>query len=117
MQFRQPQLEALQCNWHGGSWFYSNLGLPARLIVEAAYGLINIPVITPNQRKKAQEDLTTAMSIFARRVGCDKSQAVHALLSGSIESLHRAIERNGNASSEQELRDAWEAAFRDINIG
>lgn len=117
MQFKRVQREQLLEVWGAGSWFYANLGPAARVIIECAYGIVDIPQITPRERAKAQDDVTLAMSIFARRIGCDKSHVVHALLSGSFDGLQRALERNGNASSEQVIRDAWQSAFRDTNLG
>jgi hypothetical protein len=117
MQFGVTQREQLRRNWYGESWFYTNLGSPARTLIEAAYGIINVPQVTPKQRAQAQEMVTTSLSIFAHRTGCDKSHVVHALLSGSIEGLQRALERTGNASSELELRVIWESCFRDVALG
>lgn len=114
MQFKKAQRSQLQKHWHGGSWFYKSLGPPARAIIECAYGLKEC---TPKLRAVAQDDVTTALTIFARRVGCEKSHIVHALLTGSIKHLKKALHSLQGNTDENYLRNAWEAAFRDINVG
>jgi hypothetical protein len=114
MQFKRAQRGQLQRNWHGGSWFHKNLGPPVRSIIERAYG---IEECEPKDRTKAQEDVTVALALFARSVGCEKSHVVHALLSGSIKALQRAVHKAGGNVTEDLLRSAWQNAFRNINTG
>lgn len=116
MQFRQTQKDQLTQTWNESSWFYSSLGEPARQIVSKAYGLT---LCTPRERSKCQEDVTLALSIFARNIGCDKSHAVHALLSGSLGHLLTALGKiHGTIFiSLNGLTEAWEGAFREINLG
>lgn len=123
MQFRKAQRAELLHSWNGDSWFFRNLGLPARKMIEVAYGLgeYNFPIgltLSREQssaRTRAQEDVSQAMAHFARALGCDKSHTVHALLSGSVDALIRAVGRaTGQELQHTELRDAWEQAFRSI---
>lgn len=117
MQFKRKQRDALLRSWHGGSWFYTSLGPPARSIVEQAYELPDGVIVPNSQKARAQDDLTVIMAIFARRIGCDKSHAVHALLSGSIESLQKALIRAGQRADKGHLLKAWESSFRDVSLG
>lgn len=115
MQFKKAQRQELARTWNSQSWFYQSLGAPAREIIERAYGL---KLCAPRARSKAQEDVTLALSIFSREIGCDKAHAVHALLSGSIHHLLVALGKiNGAGFTADHIKEAWEAAFRNINIG
>lgn len=114
MQFKKVQRAELKANWGEGSWFYQNLGQPARDVVERAYGLREC---SPRQRAASQEALTLVMSVFARRIGAEKSQATHALLSGSIEGLLAALGRKTGARfSVETIREAWVSSFREVLI-
>jgi hypothetical protein len=113
MQFKRQQREAAAKYWNATSWFYQNLGTPARQIVEHAYG---ITTCTAKERAQSQEYLTLALSLFARKIGADKSHVVHALLTGSVDSLIDALGRKAHVRhvSSITLADDWQEAFRDV---
>lgn len=114
MQFRKHQRAELTRTWNTKSWFFRNLGEPAREIVEKAYGL---KVCTPAQRTLAQEDITLVMSIFAAYCGCDKSHVTHAFLSGSVDHLHLALKRLQVVIDDDILKQHWVESFRRVNTG
>lgn len=119
MQFKKAQRAELLRTWNQDSWFYYNLSVPARQIIEHAYGL---RPCSPKTRTKCQEDVTLALALFSDKIGCDKAHACHALLSGSVQHLVQAIERlHGSeasvATTPEALSDAWEASFRESNMG
>jgi hypothetical protein len=112
MQFKKAQRAEFAVHWNENSWFYKNLGQPAREIVEKAYGLRKC---TPRELHASQETLTTVMSVFARRIGAEKSHTVHALLTGSISGLTAAIGRKPGASfSIESIKEDWEDSFRQV---
>lgn len=114
MQFKKQQREAAAEHWGPSSWFYKQLGEPAREIVERAYG---IKEGSKKELAQAQEYLTLALSLFARKIGADKSHVVHALLTGQLSSLMAALGRKPGVSfSEQSLAEDWEAAFREVTL-
>jgi hypothetical protein len=122
VQFRAAQREQLSRTWNDQSWFFRSLGEPARDIVAQAYG---VKPCTAREKSKSQEYLTLAASVFARKIGAEKSHVVHALLSGSVEHLCEAIGRRAKAAgvdfidadrADDQLREAWEASFREVVI-
>jgi hypothetical protein len=114
MQFKRQQREAAAKTWNASNWFYQNLGTPAREIVSNAYG---VNQCTPKQRAQSQEYLTLALSLFARKIGADKSHVVHAMLTGSLTSLMAALGRKSGANfSTESLAEDWQAAFRDVTL-
>lgn len=115
VQFKEHQREQAEQSWGPDSWFYQHSGQPIRDIVGRAYGVYEC---TPKQRALSQEYLTLALSIFARKIGAGKSHVVHAILTGSIDSLIAAIARRAHDSPftrEAILIEDWEAAFREIS--
>jgi hypothetical protein len=126
MQFKRQQREAAAKTWNASNWFYQNLGTPAREIVSNAYG---VNQCTPKQRAQSQEYLTLALSLFARKIGADKSHVVHALLTGSVEALANILTRRElnkgrtvlNAPVNytidwEKFAEDWQAAFRDVTL-
>jgi hypothetical protein len=114
MQFRKEQREAVARSWGMNSWFYLNLGQPIRDVIERAYGL---KPCTPKERAASQEVLTTALSVFAQKIGAEKSHCVHALLTGRLDSLMAALGRKQGASfSSNSLKEAWISSFREVII-
>ena len=117
MQFKKAQRAELARTWNSNSWFYVNLGEPARQIVEVAYGLRPASAAL---RDRGQGDVSLALSLFSAKVGCDKAQACHALLSGSVRHLVTAMAKNraiGKAGLPERLVAPWQDAFRDANMG
>jgi len=114
MQFKRAQREELARSWNKESWFFNELGLPARQIIARAYGL---EVCDPKTRTKCQEDTSLVVGLFARTVGAEKSQVAHALLSGSLKHLEVALRRNGITHSNAHLSKSWQEAFREVNLG
>lgn len=115
MQFKSEQRAYIETSWGKGSWFFDNLGFPARAIVERAYGL---RTCSPTEMSKSQEALTLVTSVFARRIGAEKSQVVHALLTGELNKLLAAIGRKKGAQfSTGQLAEEWQQAFRDVGTG
>lgn len=114
MQFKQEQLQQLSRSWGPESWFYEVLGPPAREIIERAYGIRHCAA---RERSKSQEYLTLALSLFARKVGADKAQVVHALLTGKVESLLAAMGRKpGAIFSIDEVEQAFQSSFREVGV-
>ena len=114
MQFKAQQREQARENWGPGSWFYDNLGQPARDVVGRAYGILSC---SPRERAVSQEYLTLALSLFARNVGAEKSHAVHALLTASITGLVIAIKKKeGVDVSTDSLAEEWQNAFREVTL-
>jgi hypothetical protein len=113
MQFKKAQRAELHRTWGPQSWFFQVLGAPAREIIECAYGLKGTEAA---RRTKCQEDVTLALSIFAQKIGCDKSHVTHALLTGSLTHLCLALHRIGEHPRESTLRNAWSDAFREVNL-
>lgn len=115
MQFKRQQRELARANWGPESWFYQNLGQPARDIVGRAYGILSC---SPREKARSQEYLTLSLSLFARKIGAEKSHVVHAVLTGSLSGLMSAIcRREGANVSSKELAAAWEASFREVSRG
>jgi hypothetical protein len=112
VQFKKQQREQILANWGPQSWFYQSLGQPARDIVGRAYSLIPC---TPKERTLSQEYLTLALSIFARKIGAEKSHVVHGLLTSSLTSLIEAVGRKSGAQlSLETLSEDWTASFREV---
>lgn len=115
MQFKKSQRAELIRNWSSSSWFFQVSSEHIKSIIERAYGIRGCKA---HEMHKCQEDVSLAVATFARSIGCEKGQATHALLSGSIKHLLAAICRKAGATtSAQEIADAWEQAFRSINQG
>jgi hypothetical protein len=112
MQFKRAQREELSRSWNKESWFFSELGLPARGIIMRAYGL---EICSPKIRTKCQEDVSMAVSNFARKIGAEKSHVTHAMLSGSILHLKRALAKKGLTCEDATLTYEWQNAFRELN--
>lgn len=116
MQFKEVQRAQLEAHWGEGSWFYQVLGQPAREIVEKAYGLRQC---SARQRALSQESLDLVVSVFARRIGAEKTHIVHALLSGSLNSLMDALGRRAHVRhiNDTFLAEEWQNAFREVTSG
>ena len=123
MQFGTEQTEALRETWGPSSLFYTSLGRPARDIVEVAY---NLKDTTPPRKTICQDDLSLAFSIASINLGCEKSQFVHAFLTGKINALYEAVcklrqERRHYVMHfdqfREQLIDAWVDSFRVIAMG
>ena len=129
MQFKKAQRAQLHKTWNPKSWFYQHSSLPIRDIIAKAYG---ITLCKAAERQKCQEDVSLALSIFARKLGCDKAHVTHALLTGDIQALIRATVKFKGQSMDDRLQTAyafrtgfdshafvaaWEHSFRDINVG
>ena len=114
MQFKREQREVFSKTWGPDNWFYQVLGEPARAIVEKAY---SVRFCSARERAKSQEYLTLTLSLFARKVGAEKSHVVHALLTGRVESLLAAIGRkSGVHFSIDTIRDAYLESFREVGV-
>lgn len=117
MQFKRHQREQLEKSWGAQSWFYQYSGQSIRDIVGRAYG---IQSCTPRERALSQEYLTLALSIFAHKIGAEKSHVVHALLTNSVRGLRDAVWYKGgdpnDYPSEKEIAENWEAAFREVSF-
>jgi len=114
MQFKQEQQQQLAKSWGPSSWFYQNLGDPARRIVEGAYG---VRFCSARERAKSQEYLTLALSLFARKIGAEKSQVTHALLTGEASKLLAAVGRKSGATfSISDLSEAYQESFREVGV-
>lgn len=119
MRFSKGQRATLVRTWNVDSWFYQYSSEPVRHIIEHAYGLRACDAKT---RTKCQEDVSLALSLFATKVGCGKDQACHALLSGSILHLLKALEKvyaetQPDGLSPSTILDAWVDSFRESNMG
>ena len=120
MRFGKKQQAVLARSWNKTSWFYRELGEPARAIVERAYGLRQCD---PALRYSCQEDVSLALSIFAVQIQAEKAQCTHAFLTGSIKHLRMAIRKRWDHTgkwtgpSSAELVDPWTDAFRDVAQG
>lgn len=115
MQFRREQREVFSKTWYEpNNWFRQVLGEPARAIVEKAYGA---RVCSAREKAKSQEYLTLTLSLFARKVGAEKSHVVHALLTGRIESLQDACYRKeGIRYGLDTFAAAYLESFREVGI-
>lgn len=112
MQFRKAQRAELARNWGPSSWFYVSASPQIRSLIGRAYG---IEICDPKHRSKAQEDLTYAMTVFTEAVRCEKAQACHALLTGSIQHLEMAITRRlGSCKPRITLQAHWLDAFKEV---
>lgn len=104
MQFRKAQRAELARNWEK-SWFRLALPSNGQRLIEEAYGLV---VVKEPVRNYAQFQLSDALSTFALDLGCDKSHVTHALLTGSVESLMRALGKiEGSVFSEPSIKLSW----------
>lgn len=118
MQFGAKQQEMALANWGPQSWFYQNLGQPARDIVGRAYGVLSC---SNRERTSSQEYLTLALQIFAQKIGADKSHVVHALLTNSPRHLLVAIIRREELHetgtlSTKDLAEKWVQSFREAQL-
>lgn len=115
MQFRKKQRDQLRESWNTDSWFFRVSSATSKAVVEQAYGIQEVPA---HRRTKAQEGLSIALALFARKTGSSKDQVIHALLTGSLPHLMSAMARvPGNTISEPLIREAWEESFREIYLG
>lgn len=114
MQFKRDQREVMKEAWGSSSRFFSSLGQPAREIVEKAYSL---RFCSARERAQSQEYLTLAVSLFARKIGVQKSQAVHALLTGRMDKLLEIKGRKpGAVFSINTIEEDWQASFREVGV-
>ena len=114
MRFGKSQREQLQRTWNEKSWFYRNVGIPVRVVIEVAYGLT--PSVASHQTK-CQEDVSLALELFAGKIGASKSQVVHALLTGDFLSLMRVLIRDSGGGIPHSLGEKWVESFREVSMG